>query len=112
MKALIAIVALVFATSGAFAAEEKKEPSPAQKAQQEKMTSCNKEAKEKALQGDERKAFMSNCLKKTPAATTPAAVEPAKTTQQEKMTNCNATAASKGLKGDERKAFMSECLKG
>ena len=115
MKALIAIVALAFATSGAVAADDKKEPSAAQKAQQEKMKSCNVEAKEKALQGDERKAFMSNCLKKAPApaAATPAAVEPpAKATQQEKMTSCNATASSKELKGDERKAFMSECLKG
>jgi HPr kinase/phosphorylase len=47
MKALIAIVALVFASGGAFAAEEKKEPSAAQKAQQEKMTFCNAEAKKR-----------------------------------------------------------------
>jgi hypothetical protein len=116
MKALIAIVALVFASSGALAAEEKKEPSAAQKAQQEKMTFCNAEAKTKALSGDERKQFMSNCLKKAPAAATPeavpAAAAPAKTSQQDKMTDCNAKAGSKALKGDERKAFMSECLKG
>ena len=31
--------------------------------QQEKMTMCNKEAGAKALKGDERKAFMSACLK-------------------------------------------------
>jgi len=117
MKALIAIVALVFASSGVLAAEEKKEPSGAQKAQQEKMTFCNAEAKTKALTGDERKQFMSNCLKKAPAAATPATspeavVAPAKTSQQDKMTECNAKAGSKALKGDERKAFMSECLKG
>jgi dihydropteroate synthase len=68
------------------------------------------------LTGDERKQFMSNCLKKAPAAATPAAspaaVAPAKTSQQDKMTDCNAKAGSKALKGDERKAFMSECLKG
>jgi hypothetical protein len=115
MKALTAIVALVFATGGAFAAEGKKEPSEAQKAQQEKMKFCNAEAKEKALKGDERKQFMSNCLKKAPAEATPAPapeVAPAKASQQDKMKNCNATAGSKELKGDERKAFMSECLKG
>ena len=33
------------------------------KAQQEKMKTCNKEAKEKGLKGAERKAFMSSCLK-------------------------------------------------
>lgn len=33
-------------------------------AQQDKMKGCNKEAKDGALKGDERKAFMSKCLKK------------------------------------------------
>jgi len=32
-------------------------------AQQEKMKTCNKEAGEKALKGDERRKFMSSCLK-------------------------------------------------
>lgn len=31
--------------------------------QQDKMKSCNAEAKSKALKGDERKKFMSSCLK-------------------------------------------------
>ncbi|MEO8188005.1 MAG: PsiF family protein [Burkholderiaceae bacterium] len=30
--------------------------------QQEKMTTCNKQAAEKKLAGDERKKFMSSCL--------------------------------------------------
>jgi hypothetical protein len=59
------------------------------------------------LKGDERKAFMSNCLKAEPAATDVKAMTP----QQEKMKACNADAATKVLKGDERKAFMSDCLK-
>lgn len=64
MKAVIALVALSFVTCGAMAADkEKKAPSPAQQAQQEKMKSCNAEAKTKALKGAERKAFMSECLK-------------------------------------------------
>ena len=33
-------------------------------AQQEKMKGCNEEAKMAELKGDERKAFMSKCLKK------------------------------------------------
>jgi hypothetical protein len=37
--------------------------SPAKTKQQEKMAACNKEAGEKALKGDERKKFMSGCLK-------------------------------------------------
>lgn len=47
---------------------KKKEPSPAQKAQQEKMKVCNAEAGKQGLKGDERKKFMSGCLK---GATTP-----------------------------------------
>jgi len=38
-------------------------PSAKQKAQQNKMTACNKEAGGKNLKGDERKKFMSACLK-------------------------------------------------
>ncbi len=73
--------------------------------QQEKMKSCNADAKTKALKGDERKAFMKECL----SAGAPAAAEK-KTSQKDKMKKCNADA--KGMKGDDRKKFMSECLKG
>jgi hypothetical protein len=31
--------------------------------QQDRMANCNKQAGEKGLKGDERKAFMSTCLK-------------------------------------------------
>lgn len=41
----------------------KKEPSEKQKAQQEKMKTCNKEAGDKKLKGDERKKFVSTCMK-------------------------------------------------
>ncbi|MBL8457942.1 PsiF family protein [Zoogloea sp.] len=68
-------------------------------AQQNKMKECNASAGEK--KGDERKAFMKECL----------SAKPAKTTQQEKMKSCNKEAGEKALKGDERKKFMSDCLK-
>ncbi|WPN47743.1 MULTISPECIES: PsiF family protein [unclassified Pseudomonas] len=77
-------------------------------AQQEKMTTCNADATAKSLKGDERKAFMSTCLKAAPPANEVGTVL---TPQQEKMKNCNANATAKLLKGDERKAFMSNCLK-
>ncbi|WP_028101431.1 PsiF family protein [Pseudoduganella violaceinigra] len=95
MKKLI-IAALALSCTAAFAAD----PAPAKTAQQSKMVTCNKEATGK--KGDERKAFMKECLSNKPAA--PAA--PA--TQQDKMKTCNTDAA--GKKGDERKAFMKECL--
>ena len=71
-------------------------------AQQNKMTTCNADASAKTLKGDDRKAFMSTCLKAAP---------PPAETQQQKMKSCNATASSQSLKGDPRKAFMSDCLK-
>ena len=54
-------------------------------AQQERMKTCNKDAKTKALKGDDRKAFMKSCLstKKSPQAMIkPAAAKgsPGKTT--------------------------------
>ena len=79
-------------------------------AQQSKMGDCNKEAKEKKLTGDERKKFMSGCLKGGDAAPQVAAGKP--TDQKQKMGYCNKEAGAKQLKGDERKKFMSECLKG
>ncbi len=102
MRSMIALAVLTIAASTCFAADvEKKAPSPAQQAQQEKMKSCNADAGTKGLKGDDRKKFMSECL--GAKATAP--------TQQDKMKTCNAEAGSKALKGDERKKFMSECLK-
>jgi hypothetical protein len=86
-RSLLALT-LIAASMYAQAADEKKPT-----AQQAKMTQCNQEAA--GMKGDERKAFMSKCLKAT---------------RQEKMTSCNKEAGD--MKGDERKAFMSKCLKG
>lgn len=74
--------------------------------QQEKMKTCNAEAKQKSLKGDERKAFMKECLKKD----TDAQTDGASATQQNKMKSCNAEAKDKDLKGQERKDFMKTCL--
>jgi hypothetical protein len=71
--------------------------------QQERMKNCNTQAGEKKLKGDERKTFMSSCLKGEGEKKTGA--------QQDKMKSCNKEASGKGLKGDERKKFMSQCLK-
>jgi uncharacterized protein HemX len=89
LKSIIGVFALamVLGAGLAHAAENK---------QQSKMSECNAQASGK--KGDERKAFMKECLsakKETP--------------QQAKMKSCNAEA--KDMKGDERKKFMSQCLK-
>jgi psiF repeat len=78
----------------------------AQNAQQDKMKTCNAQAKTQSLTGDARKSFMKTCLSNQPAAA------PKLNSQQEKMKQCNADATAKGLKGAERKTFMSTCLKG
>ncbi|MBS0581136.1 MAG: hypothetical protein JSR36_17920 [Proteobacteria bacterium] len=78
----------------------------ASNSQQEKMASCNAEAKTKALSGDARKQFMSDCLSAHPAAKSTG------NSQQEKMKACNAEAKLKAPSGEAHKQFMSECLKG
>mgnify|MGYP000891352598 FL=1 len=65
MKLAVALISLALAAGTAFAEEKKadapkKEPTAAQKAQQEKMKGCNAQAADK--KGDERKAFMKQCL--------------------------------------------------
>ena len=78
----------------------------AQNTQQEKMKTCNAQAKTQSLSGDARKSFMKSCL------STEAAAGPKLNSQQQKMKQCNADAKTKGLTGAERKTFMSTCLKG
>ena len=91
MKKLLTLVTLGLSLSlGAAHAAE----GDAKTAQQSKMGTCNKEAG--AKKGDERRAFMKECLG-APTAT-----------QQSKMGTCNKEAGAK--KGDERKAFRKECL--
>ena len=92
---------LLAAALAAFAATGAQAQDKPLTAQQERMKSCNAEAKTKGVKGDERKAFMSRCLKG----------EQAPTAQQEKMKTCNQRASSQGLKGDERRTFMSQCLR-
>jgi hypothetical protein len=75
-------------------------------AQQNKMKACNEQANAKGFgegKGDERKAFMKECLSAKSA-------ESSKGNQQNKMKMCNKEAGEKKLKGDERKKFMSDCL--
>lgn len=72
------------------------EPSAAQKAQQDKMKTCNVKAEGKT--GDDRKKFMSSCLSAKPAKA------------ESKMSMCNKQTA--GMSGDARSKAQSECMKG
>ncbi|MCD6663219.1 MAG: PsiF family protein [Comamonas sp.] len=101
MKKWLAMLAAASCTLSFAALAADAPAAKAPTAQQQKMTTCNAEAKTKALKGDERKAFMKECLSAKKAA-------PA--TQQDRMKTCNADANTKKLAGDQRKAFMKECL--
>jgi hypothetical protein len=81
-------------------------------AQQNKMKTCNAEATAKGLgegKGDERRAFMKECLSAKPEKAAKAGGTP-QGNQQNKMKSYNKEAGAKKLKGDERKTFMSTCL--
>ena len=122
MKKYLTLLAIAMSLS--LGAAHAADAPAAKNSQQSKMGSCNKEAGEKKLKGDERKAFMKDCLSNKPAAApaAAAAAKPAtaavtgasapakKATQQDKMKACNKDAGEKKLKGDERKAFMKDCL--
>lgn len=79
---------------------------PATNAQQQKMTTCNAQAKAKSLSGSARSQFMKGCLRASSGHTH------AMNSQQMKMKSCSADAKAKALKGAARKSFMSTCLKG
>ena len=118
MRALLpALTAVLLSTGLVSAASDDKPHTP----QTERMKACNIEAKDKHLTGDERRHFMSECLKghgqhdATPHADKASQSKSNSTGahggQAEKMKACNQEAAEKKLHGDERRHFMSECLK-
>ncbi len=92
LEAWLAAATLAAATL-AHAADDKKPLTE----QQNRMATCNQQAGD--LKGDERRAFMSDCLSGKKQMT-----------PQERMTHCNKEAGER--KGDERRQFMSQCLKG
>ncbi len=91
-KIIVAALVTLAAAGNAFAAT-----------QQEKMRSCNAEAKSKSLKGEERRAFMSQCLSVSPEE------KQERLALKEKSKSCTAEAKSKGLKGEERKDFIAQC---
>lgn len=93
MKSITLAAALLLATTSAFAAT-----------QQEKMRTCSAEAKAQSLKGDERRAFMSQCLSVSPEE------KQARLALREKARSCAAEAKSKSLRGEERKAYIAQCV--
>ena len=91
---------------GIASAQDTAKPAKTLTPQQQRMVDCNKQATGKT--GEDRKTFMSSCLKGETTAAAPAA----KQTQQEKMKSCNTEATKEKLTGEARKTFMSTCLTG
>ena len=99
-KLLITLMlALPLAAGGAFAQDKKAEPTKEMSGQQSKMGSCNKDAAGK--KGDERKAFMKDCLSKE---------KDAKTANQKKFGACSSSLKGQKLTKDERSAKMKDCM--
>lgn len=95
MKKLMLALAASALALGAQAAEDKKPT-----AQQSKMTTCNKDAGDKKLEGDARKSFMKECLSAKPAAAAGAAASPA----------CEKSAADKKLAGAAKTSHLKKCM--
>jgi hypothetical protein len=93
---MFCIAAAVLATPAL--AQQAKPPSPAQAAQQQRMTTCNADASQRNLKGDARQTYMSGCLG-------------GKMNQNTMMKVCNAQASQDKLTSDDRKTYMSSCLK-
>lgn len=101
----VAVSALVFPARAA-------ETEPRAPTQQEKFAACGHQSK--GLKGEERRQFMSDCLKGR--GTSAAALEARNdaTTDaagEERIRACKTAAAGRNLHGEERRAFMVSCLK-
>jgi hypothetical protein len=112
MKTILSVVVATFALAALAPVDALAGP------QQERMKRCSQEAREKTLKGEERKQFMSGCLKgkhETAPASAAAAggkgAAPVAQVEVAKKKACNRTATEQELKGAKRKAFIEECLR-
>lgn len=103
MKKLFSLLALGLSLS--LGAAHAADAPAAKTAQQTKMGTCNADAKAKALKGDERKAFMKDCLSAKPeGAGAAAATAPAENSM------CEKSAADKKLHGAAKNAHVKKCM--
>jgi len=105
LHSLVRLVSIASLTAASLVTTSLVGTAEAANSQQDKMKTCNLQAKAKNLAGDQRKGFMKSCLSATDTSTASTI-----TPQQQKMKSCNADAKTKGLAGDDRKTFMKTCL--
>jgi hypothetical protein len=96
MRGLTALT--LFLALAAPAIAQTKPPSPAQLAQQQRMSTCNADATSRNFKGQARKDYMSACLSGS-------------STPQVMMKVCNAEATQEKMTPDDRKSYLGTCLK-
>lgn len=83
--------------------------------QQQRLKFCNDEAAVRALEGSERKTFLSRCLMSAAQLNQNSQQERAPTSmqegQQQRLRECVEQANGRSLQGAAQRAFMVECLK-
>jgi len=106
----LSLIAFLFAVAalGTVPAAAQETPSHPGTPQREKFAACAHEAT--GLKGEERRKFMSDCLKKHP--TQAANAEVVGESDDGRLAPCNAEADRRKLHGDEREAFLGSCLRG
>lgn len=109
------LITLLFAgASYATAAHAADAPAKQLTPQQQKMATCSHQAGEKSLKGQERRTFLSGCLKHDGTVATAATPAAAANTEaaQEKKESCRAQAKRQHLAGSARKDFLGSCEQG
>jgi len=97
-KLLVMMLAGLFISVGAYAAETKTDAkTDAMNPQQNKMKACQAEAGDKKLEGKARQDYVNNCLKAKPVKA------------KSKMAECNAK--TKGMSKADADKTRSECMK-
>jgi len=85
-------------------------PPKVPKEQMQRMRDCRAQAKQKALQGDERTIFVSRCIDGSDARPRIAAYR-AEEKARQKREKCFKTAMARELKGKEFEKFLDKCSK-
>jgi BarA-like signal transduction histidine kinase len=98
LRTALALCTIITIAMGPAVAQQAKQPTAAQAAQQQRMTSCNANASQRNLKGDARQSYMSSCLSGNMSQTT-------------LMKVCNAEATQEKMTSDDRKAYLATCLK-
>ena len=78
--------------------------------QREKFAACAHESR--GMKGEERREFMSECLRKQPAGAAPKDAAVIGESGHGRLAPCNAEADRRKLHGDQRSAFLGSCLRG